>query len=207
MSSSPTSSTRKFWLWAIVALVGGGVAVAWAWAAVNQLPPYRLASLLAPHDKVLRAKADLEEGSVVPAVTEAAAAYQADRSQTNLRLLTCAQVLAKSAGSSEAAGSVSRLDTSNLALAQELYALGLLRSSQRVLDSVTTQSTDRWVLATDLALARKDYALAQHDATAALKLDPTNLTSRRLLVKALQAQKLATTDQDQLITRLTSGRP
>ena len=181
MSNSQTSAkTVGIWVFSAAVIVASAVALAFLWAPVSHR--YQLAVTELTNGRYARrASAELEQGSYAAAIADAKSAHSTS-------LLSVAYALAKqpaalrdlaaAQGSTEASGRVLQLGASNLALAQELYALGLYRRS----------------------LAVAQLAVAQDPASIAAQ--------RLLVTVARQTGETALADQHQLLLdRLVAGRP
>lgn len=93
-------------------------------------------------------------------------------------------------GSPQAVQAVMRAESSQLTLAQELYALGLPDSSQRVLIKLTGQTNLEWLLRAKIALGRPtpDLRTASSALRRGLAIDPSNAEMHQLLLKVLEQQ-------------------
>lgn len=173
---------------------------------------------------ILQAKAEIEQGNDVEAIASAKTAHAlapADATATELLAIGYALTkqsaplgaLAASEGSAEAAERVLRTNGSNLALAQELYALGLDKRSQQILALPDAQSAERSLLSAKVILSLGNNHQAQLSALAELKLavalDPSRLDAQTLLVMvSQQTGDIALADQHQLlVNKLEAGKP
>ena len=160
--------------------MASAVVLALLWAPISQRYLSTVTELTNAHYSH-RAAAELEQGSYAAAIADAKSAHSTS-------LLSVAYALAKqpaalhdlavAQGSAEASGRVLRVGASNLALAQELYALGLYKRS----------------------MAEAELAVAQDPASIPAQ--------RLLVTVARQTGDSGLADQHQLLLdRLTVGRP
>jgi hypothetical protein len=98
-----------------------------------------------------------------------------------------------------------------LALAQELYATGLLRSSERILAGLPASITRNLLLASlkEHAATTESLTEARDLYRAAIELDLVNIPARQGLIRILsyQGEHEAANKQSVLLKRLTDGRP
>jgi tetratricopeptide (TPR) repeat protein len=115
-------------------------------------------------------------------------------------------------GTQEPAGALKRASTHKLALAQELYALGLLRSSERILEQHLSGSESYYLLAkVKLSLSNgsdKGRQSVRKVVDDGLKLDPGNLKLRILSRQVYQeiGDQSAADREGELIKRLQLGQ-
>ena len=163
----------------------------------------------------LETKALLEEGSATAAITPAEAAVKLDpTNSTSILLLGATDALAgRPLNDSKSVEGLGKLRTSNTVKAQELYVLGLLRSSQRVLLAVHQPSSQRSILLANLALAltpgKTGAVAATPYAKAAVDLDPSSIAARRLCISVSRqtGDEVMADKQAALLARLEAGRP
>jgi len=163
----------------------------------------------------LQTKALLEEGSDAAAVAPATTAvHLAPHDSTSILLLGAADGLSgRTISDSKAAEGLVYLKTSNIAQAQELYVLGLLRSSQRVLLSIHQPSAQSSMLMANIALAltpgKAGATAATPYAKTAVLLDPSNEDAHRLYISvSRKTGDTATADkQTVLLAELETGKP
>lgn len=186
-------------------------------AALNTLKPVGEGSAA----NRLRIEALIESDQPAAAASTAAHLIAASPTDPNLILSalayaqnhdqTAAISLVSRATSPEAAGAIRRAASGNLALAAELYANGLLRSSSAMLLTLPS-GYER-----NLLLARIDYTFhdrsnllaATHLLTSAITINPASLEARQLLIQVDQARgdTAAASQQASLLAKLQSGRP
>ncbi|HSX02829.1 MAG TPA: hypothetical protein VLI05_05970 [Candidatus Saccharimonadia bacterium] len=111
----------------------------------------------------------------------------------------------------EAAQRLQAAQADNLALGRELYATGLLQSSERLLMKQPSSTTRDVILGTINAARATpgSQATARDFYAAALQLDPTNRPARQGLIATLRALKddEAADKQTALQAQLDAGRP
>jgi len=169
----------------------------------------------------LKVRALIETGRYQDAAAGAAALLTLAPTNSNYVLAALANTLAGQTAvgtaftarvtSPEAAQAIQRAAADNFTLAAELYANGLLRSSQRILLTLP-QSYER-----NLLLSHIDYTFhtrASLTAAAGLlqvatAMNPAGLEARELLVSVDhdRGDTAAATAQTTLINKLNSGRP
>ena len=163
----------------------------------------------------LQTEALLEEGSASAALDPAEEAqHLAPRDSTSMLLLGAADALSgHSISDSKAVEGLASLKTRNTAQAQELYVLGLLRSSQRVLLAIHQPSAQRSMLLASIALGlthgRAGAVTATPYAKDAVALDPTNQAAQTLYISVSHktGDNTTTDQQTALLARLRIGRP
>ncbi len=172
----------------------------------------------------LLVRADLEQGSVAAAIGPAESAHRLEPADTDTTLLLGAAYaldhrnsslikLIAAQKSSQTAQALSSLKASDIVQAQELYVLGLLRSSQRVAVAVHLPSSQRSILLAnlimDLTPGRAGAIAATPYAKNAVALDPTNQTAQKLYISVSRKTGDSTTANQQaaLLARLQTGRP
>jgi hypothetical protein len=192
-------------------------------AAIKALSYYQPSSLQSL-SLSLTAKANLEQGSSQAAIAPAEAAHSMSPADSATTLLLGATYdltgqslhlssLISAQKSSELVQALDKLRAPNSSQAQELYALGLLRSSQRVLAAIHQPSAQSSILQAKLALALqpgKAGALAATPfAKTAVTLDPANITARELYISVShKTGDTVTADQQQaLLDKLKAGTP
>jgi hypothetical protein len=175
----------------------------------------------APAMRSVAVQALLETGSIDSAVAQADALAPVATTPDQLLAVALAYAVGEKAdqlatytarlSASEPARRVITLASSKLALAQELYNLGLLKASQHILDQQPASLPRQLLLGSlhehygtsgDLTQARTAY-------TDAIALDPASHEARQGLIRVLQAQHddQAVAEQTRLLQRLEDGRP
>jgi hypothetical protein len=158
----------------------------------------------------------LEEGSAARAITAVLrASTKAEQTQLVLSYLAAGktaeagQVIQKNVASNPELANVQH---GGLALAQELYARQLYRTTQRVLTTGVDDSPTKYLLLANTILAVQPHS--QDQLTAAqgavgqgLKLDPANLPLHQLLhdIDVQLGDQSGASQQLQLINRLRTG--
>jgi hypothetical protein len=163
----------------------------------------------------LETKAYLEEGSPAEAVPPAQVATQlAPHDSTSILLLGAADALSgRPVSDSKAPEGLDDLRTANSAQAQELYVLGLLRSSQKVLLTIDQPSAQRAILLANIALAltpgKTGAITATPYAKEAVALDPSNQVARKLYISVSHktGDTVTANRQAALLAQLEIGRP
>jgi len=181
MSNSPISAkTLGIWAFSGAVILASAVALAFLITPLSQLYRSTVTNLSDAHYSH-RASAELEQGSYAAAISDAKSAHSATLLGVAYALTNqqaALRDLAASQGSPEASGRILQLGASNLALAQELYALGLYKRS----------------------LTEVKLAVAQDPARITAQ--------RLLVTVARKTGDSALADQHQaLLDRLTAGRP
>ncbi len=170
----------------------------------------------------LRVRAFIEDNQPVAAAAAGGGLVTQAPTDTNIELVALADAsagrpltqnssLISRLTSSEALQAVNRTDAGELPLAAELYATGLLHSSRRILLTLP-QSYER-----NLLLANVDYDIhtqstltqASSVLSAAIAMNPADISTRQLLVQVYRAQgkPAEAFDQTTAIAKLQSGRP
>jgi thioredoxin-like negative regulator of GroEL len=115
-------------------------------------------------------------------------------------------------GSTQAAQTLETAHAYKLALARELYTQGLLKTSERVLDSLDTTATERYILLAQIKLSSvkpsvSDLNDAHDQLVRATKLDPANIDAHKLLEEVLlkQGDESDADAQAKLIKSLQTG--
>jgi hypothetical protein len=172
----------------------------------------------------LETKAYLEEGSDQAAVTTAQQAHvKASNDQTATLLLGAAYALhgqktdlaalTATQKAPETIQGLKSLQTANIARAQELYVLGLLKSSQAILVKLPAPSVQRSLLQAHVALGLQPGRLGALAATPfakeAVALDPSSLPAQKLFISvSRETGATATADNHQaLMDKLELGKP
>lgn len=159
---------------------------------------------------------ELDRGAEACTATKDALTYEPDNLQAKEHLAYCQLVVADEAGyqatisslgSSEAAGTIKTAHVYKLALARELYAQGLLSTSERVLNGLDDAVTERYVLMARIQIAYHNQAEAKELLVRATKLDPASVDARKLLQEVLlkQGDEVAADEQAKLIKALQTG--
>lgn len=137
---------------------------------------------------------ELDRGVEACATAKDATGYSMADSAVRLQLGLCQIAQADesgyaatiaSLGNSEAAKTLQSAHAYKLALARELYAVGLLRTSERILDSLDTSATERYILTGRIKLAQRHLDKAKEQLVRATKLDPASVDAHKLLQEIL----------------------
>jgi tetratricopeptide (TPR) repeat protein len=169
----------------------------------------------------LKVRTLIELGRTTAAANEAITLTEAGRSDDDIVLgalalatagrQTDAAALTTHVTAPEAAGRIARATASQLTLATELSATGLLNSSSVMLGKLPA-SYERNLLLARIRYTRQtdaDLAQAADLLTTATALNPAGLDAHQLLAKVYRQQNhpAAAAAQDVLASKLTTGRP
>jgi hypothetical protein len=179
-------------------------------AALNTLKP-----VTGPAAAIIRSQVYLEEGSDSRAIAAVGNPTTSDERQ---QLVISYMVAGQTAQARQAGGGVGESQpqvtvalSGGLGLAQELYAQGMYRSTQRVLNT-TVDSPGKYLLLAHTLLMQQPSShqlvvKAQTAAQAGLALDPANLTLHQLLesIDTKLGDTSGAAQQQQLITQLQAG--
>jgi tetratricopeptide (TPR) repeat protein len=160
---------------------------------------------------------ELDRGELAAQVAKDAVSYEPDSTPARLQLGLCQIVAGDEAGyaatiaSLNGVAAVETLKTAHaykLALARELYAQGLLRTSERILNGLDDSSTERYLLQARIQLAFADVPAAQELLVRATKLDPANIEAHKLLEEVLLklGDEAGADEQAGLIKSLQTGQ-
>ncbi len=164
-----------------------------------------------------RALLELDRGGEAVQAAKDATTYSLTNASAKQQLALCQLVTDDEAGYTatiatlrplEAAGALESARASKVALGRELYAQGLLRTSERVLNSTDSTATERYLLLAKIKLAQNNLAEAKDQLVRATKLDPANIDAHKLLEEVLlkQDDQDAAGEQAKLIKSLQTGQ-
>ncbi len=149
-------------------------------------------------EEVLVAKSrvllEMDRGGEAATAASDATSYALNDTAAKLQLGLCQLILDDEAAyqttiaslsGSEAARTLQNAHAYKLALARELYADGLLRTSERILSNLDTSATERYLLLAKIKLAQGDTTAAHDQLIRATKLDPANIEAHQMLEELL----------------------
>jgi thioredoxin-like negative regulator of GroEL len=160
---------------------------------------------------------ELDRGAEALQAAKDATAYALSDSAAKRNLVLCQlvagdeagyQAAVASLGAAEPAGAIQSAHASQIALGRELYALGLLRTSERVLNSTDSTATERYVLVAKIKLVLNNLPEAKDQLVRATKLDPANIDAHKLLEEVLlkQNDEAGANEQAKLVKSLQTGQ-
>jgi hypothetical protein len=169
----------------------------------------------------LLVRTQIELGQYATAADDAAALTAPGRGEEDLALAALAYALAgrsqdaanltSRVSSPEAAQRVARANGSQLTLASELYATGLLNSSSALLEQQPASFERNLLYARILITRGTKPGLVQATSLLqqAVSMNPAGTTARQLLIQAYQAQGKDSdaANEQTLLAKLTAGRP
>lgn len=140
-----------------------------------------LNGVFGPVAAVTRAKcySEMGEGSKALSALASATGDEAAVLQAAIELSEERATSGRSVSSPQAVKAVQRMRTNKLAVAQELYARGLLRTAGRVLKAIPDESSEKYLLLANINLAimpatSSQLEIAKTAATGGVHLDPSN---------------------------------